>query len=131
MSPGFARWFGLCGFVASVVGPTAHADNFAAVRYDPGADMLVVTMLYRGTNPNHTFSLQWGRCKVLSGTRAPKQIAAVVLDSQWNDVEQQDFRKTVRFSLASISCRPAEVTLQTAPRFRYTVQIPAAPDPRQ
>jgi hypothetical protein len=52
-------------------------------------------------------------------------MAADVLDSQWQDEHFRPYEKTVRFSLAGIPCRPAKVTLRTAPRFIYTVLIPA------
>jgi hypothetical protein len=52
------------------------------------------------------------------------QIAGEIIDSQWNDTERQTYTKTVRFGLASVNCRPATVTLRTAPRFEYTLQIP-------
>jgi hypothetical protein len=51
-------------------------------------------------------------------------VAAQVLDSQWQDQALHPYQKTVRFSLADIPCRPAKVTLRTAPRFIYTVLIP-------
>jgi hypothetical protein len=48
-----------------------------------------------------------------------------VLDDQFDDEEQQDFKKTMRFSLDGLPCgRPASVTLRTAPRFFYTLTIP-------
>jgi hypothetical protein len=49
---------------------------------------------------------------------------AEVLDSQWQDTETNNYRKTTRFSLASLDCRPAKLTLRTAPRFYYTLPIP-------
>jgi hypothetical protein len=52
-------------------------------------------------------------------------VAADVLDSQWQDEDLRPYEKTVRFSLAGIPCRPAKVTLRTAPRFINTVLIPA------
>ena len=105
----------------------AHADNFSSARYDPRTDELVLTMSYRGTNPNHTFQLQWGACQ--SRGRNGRQIAADLVDNQWNDAERQDYRVTVRFKLTMVNCRPARVTLHTAPRFFYTLYIPAAPSP--
>jgi hypothetical protein len=100
-----------------------QADTFANVYYSARKDQLVVTMVYRGTNPDHTFSLKWGQCKdIVEG--GGHEIAAEVLDSQWQDVEQSDFKKTTRFSLAGLRCRPAKVTLRSAPRFFYTLQIP-------
>jgi hypothetical protein len=101
------------------------ADNFANAYYDDRRDQVVVTMIYRGTNPDHVFSLKWGQCKDLGdGTR---EIVAEVLDNQWQDAASQDFKKTRRFSLADLQCRPAKLTLRTAPRFYYTLRIPARP----
>ena len=80
-------------------------------------------MTYGGTNPNHTFSLQWGQCQNVNGGEL-HEVAAEVLDSQWQDQALHPYKKTVRFSLADIPCRPAKVTLRTAPRFIYTVLIP-------
>jgi hypothetical protein len=48
-----------------------------------------------------------------------------VLDSQWQDDARHEFKKTLRFGLAELQCRPAKVTLRTAPRFMYTLMIPA------
>ena len=112
--------------LALSVGPVARmalADNFSAVHYDARSDQLVVTMLYRGTNPNHEFSVKWGPCK--NRKSGGHEIAADVRDSQWQDPALHNFKVTTHFSLAALSCRPAKVTLRTAPRFRYTVQIPA------
>jgi hypothetical protein len=107
----------------------AHADTFAMVRYDARTDELVVSMKYGGTSPNHSFTLQWGQCQNVSGSKL-QELDAEVLDSQWQDEALHPFRKTVRFSLADIPCRPAKVTLRTAPRFIYTVVIPSAPAQR-
>jgi len=100
------------------------ADNFGAVRYDPARDQLVVTMVYRGTNPDHVFSLQWGQCNQRPGESRP-EVSVEILDSQWQDVARQNFKKTTRFDLSDIPCRPAKVTIRSAPRFFYTVSIPA------
>lgn len=81
-------------------------------------------MLYRGTNPDHQFSVQWGDCQPLGSDGTTHQIVGQVLDSQWDDDARQTFTKTVRFNVASLNCRPATVTLRTAPRFEYTLQIP-------
>ncbi len=114
------RWGVLVGVgLASL----AHADNFAAVGYDAGQDELVVTMAYRGTNPDHTFSLNWGPCQTPAGG-SEQELAAEVLDSQAQDAARQSFKKTTRFSLADIPCRPVKLTLRTAPRFICTLRIP-------
>jgi hypothetical protein len=101
----------------------AQADNFSRVVYDVAADQLVVTMRYRGTNPNHTFTLQWGSCQ--QGGAMP-EVAVEVLDSQALDSETNNYKVTTRFDLTGLQCRPAKVTLHTAPRFYATVVIPAA-----
>jgi hypothetical protein len=103
------------------------ADTFASVHYDARTDELVATMIYRGTNPSHTFTLQWGVCPERADGDSLYEIGADVLDADWNDVASQPFRKTVRFSLANLACRPAKVTLRTAPRFLYTITVPRAP----
>jgi hypothetical protein len=102
----------------------AQADNFRSIRYDQRSDRLVVTMIYRGTNPNHRFSLRWGECQLRQSGDLPG-VTAEVLDDQFDDQEQQDFLKTVRFDLKGMPCpRPVSVTLRTAPRFFYTLTIP-------
>jgi hypothetical protein len=101
-----------------------RADNFGGVRFDQQTDRLVVTMIYRGTNPNHHFSLKWGPCQANQSGSLPGATAEV-LDDQYDDAAEQDFTKTVRFSLAAMPCpRPASVTLRTAPRFFHTLTIP-------
>lgn len=103
--------------------PSAVADAFASAHYDPATDSLVVTLLYRGTNPNHQFTLNWGTCSTSPKGRV-NTIAAQVLDSQWQDAALHDYRMTVHFDLGAMPCRPAEVTLRTAPRFHITVHVP-------
>ena len=102
----------------------ASADNFAAVRFDQKTDQLVVTMAYRGTNPNHNFSLQWGECLADQSGGLP-EVTVEVLDDQGKDAEQEAFQKTISFDLSGLPCaRPATVSLRTAPRFFYTLTIP-------
>jgi hypothetical protein len=109
---------GLCLPGTSVV----RAATFSSAYYDPRTNELVVTMIYDGTNSDHQFSLQWGQCQPLG--KAGHQIVGEVLDGQWNDAAERSFTKIVRFGLASLNCRPATVTLWTAPRYEYTLQIP-------
>ena len=111
--------------LAFMLAQSAQADNFARVTYDGRKDELAITMSYRGTNPDHTFSLRWGQCKELAGSQL-HEIVVDVLDSQWQDDERADFKKTTRFGLTDLSCRPATLTLRTAPHFFYTMLIPAA-----
>ena len=109
---------------ATLIALAARADNFANIRYSRQMDRLVVTMIYRGTNPNHNFSLKWGPCQANASGGLPSATAEV-LDDQYEDAAERDFSKTVRFSLDGMPCaRPASVTLRTAPRFFYTLTIP-------
>jgi hypothetical protein len=111
--------------VATLIADVATADNFGHVYYDQKSDRLVVTMLYRGTNPNHQFSLRWGECQSAQSGNLPG-VTVEVLDSQFDDVARQDFKKTIRFKLTDLPCeRPVRVTLRSAPRFFYTLTIPA------
>jgi hypothetical protein len=104
---------------------TVLADDFVHASYDSSSDELIVTVNYSGTNPQHTFSLQWGPCQDVPGDEV-RQVAAEVLDSQWQDEARQTFSKTTRFPLDGIPCRPAKLTLRIAPRFITTLMIPAA-----
>ncbi len=114
------------GVAAWLASGGVSAESFGRVSYDAAADQLAVTMLYRGTNPDHDFSLQWGPCKMLpDGTN---EIVAEVIDSQARDAARQDFRKTVHLSLEGMTdCRPAKLTLRAAPRNYFSMRIPAAP----
>jgi hypothetical protein len=114
----------VAALVAGLCALSARADNFGRIRYDKQSDRLAVTMIYRGTNPNHTFSLKWGECQAnQSGGLAG--VTVEVLDDQFEDLAQQNYKKTVYFSLAGIPCpRPVALTLRTAPRFFHTLTIP-------
>jgi hypothetical protein len=101
----------------------AQAASFSSVDFDPGRNELIVTMTYDGTNPDHQFTVQWGTCRKL-GDEGNHQIAANLLDNQWDDAAQQTFTTIVHVSLAGVNCHPALVTLRAAPKYEYNVQIP-------
>jgi len=105
--------------------PDARADSFKWARYDPQTDQLVVQMAYRGTRSDHMFHLSWGPCQQLDQEPGMWQVALEVLDDQWNDIATTDYSRTLKFDLSSLRCRPARLTLRTAPRFYYTLTIPA------
>jgi hypothetical protein len=118
------RYAGSVASLSMLAATVLYAAAFSSVAYDPKTDELVVTMSYQGSNPDHQFSVQWGDCQTVGDGGNTHQIVGVVLDSQWNDDAVRAFTKTVRFGLASLNCRPATVTLRSAPRFEYTMQIP-------
>ena len=102
----------------------AVADNFGNVRYDKQSGQLSITMLYRGTNPNHHFSLNWDECQT-DPDNNDSSVTAEVLDDQFDDAAEQDFKKTFVVSLRDMPCpHPVKLTLRTAPRFLYTLTIP-------
>ncbi len=103
----------------------ASADNLGPSHYDRATDQLVVTVLYGGTNANHTFTLKWGACELDDSGRRLPLVNADVLDDQFNDVEHQQYKVVVRFSLAGMPCpRPAIVTLSSPPRSSVKLVIP-------
>ncbi|HEY4446889.1 MAG TPA: hypothetical protein VGN30_21595 [Steroidobacteraceae bacterium] len=118
-------------FLVLFAAEASHADNFQSVAYDPATDELVIGVVYRGTNPDHQFSLKWGPCVDRGDNQ--HEIVAELLDNQFQDAARKDYRKTVRMSLAAMDCRPAALTLRSAPRFYYTLTIPqrAANAPRR
>lgn len=123
------KWlFGITFAIAMVIESAAvMADTFGPVHYDPKSDQLVVTMIYDGTNANHNFSIQWGRCsKIVDqlGKPAHQIINLDILDDQGNDAARKSYTKTVRVPLAALSCRPATVTLWTPPNHYTSLDIP-------
>jgi hypothetical protein len=105
--------------------PRASADNFGSSHYDQATNELVVTILYGGTNPNHEFTLKWGSCELdESGHRMPL-VNGEILDDQFNDAEERQYKTVRRFSLADMPCpRPAIVTVSTAPKASFELVIP-------
>jgi hypothetical protein len=126
-----SRTFVLIAVTVAMVTSTAAtmADTFGPVSYDPSSDQLIVTMIYDGTNPDHHFSIQWGHCRKTNQSDQPahQTIVASILDDQWNDAATSTYTTTVKVPLATLSCRPATVTLKTAPDFYTSVDIPAKP----
>jgi hypothetical protein len=126
------RYFGrggiaalVLGFIVFVVSQAGRADSFQRVSYDPATDELVVVVAYSGTNPDHQFSVKWGRC--IDHGAGGREIVGELLDRQFQDAAERDFTKSVRVSLAKLACRPAAITLRIAPRFYTTVTVPARP----
>jgi len=107
-----------------LIGPFTLADDFESVSYDPATDELVIVVNYSGTNPDHQFTLNWGDCQTKDDNQ--NELFGDLIDQQSRDAARQDYRKTLRFSLAAVDCRPATLTLRTAPRFLATVTIPAS-----
>jgi len=89
----------------------AAAISVTALTYDPAKDQLVMTIAYRGTNPDHQFKVQWDKC-----TR---------LDDQPEDLARQEFTRPMRINLRDFSCRPAKVTIRTSAGFFTSVDVPA------
>ncbi len=101
----------------------SRADNFRRAYYDPATDELVLVVVYTGAHRDHQFNLKWDPCKTLDG--GGREMAGELLDRQWDDVGRKSHTKTLRFSVADLNCRPAVLTVRTAPRFYVTVTVPA------
>jgi hypothetical protein len=121
------RTWGLAGLIF-VIGSASRADDFEKISYDAAADELVIMVNYSGTNPDHQFTMNWGECQTKNNNQ--RELFGELIDQQARDAARQEFRKTVRISLAAVDCRPAMVTVRTAPRFLATVSIPASPSTR-
>jgi len=105
----------------------AMADTFGPAHYNARTNQIFVTIHYRGTNRNHHFSIQWGRCRKLHGHLhgpAPRAISLGILDDQGNDAAKRPYTKLVKVPLARMSCRPATVTLWTSPNQYRSIVIP-------
>jgi hypothetical protein len=90
--------------------PAAGADILGA-RYEPARDDIVAEIAYRGTSPDHDFTIQWGRCQA-GEDGAPAQVAGRLIDAQGRDVAREDYRILERIALDGIPCRPAMITLR-------------------
>ena len=102
-----------------------NADNFGPSHYDRATNELVVIVLYGGTNPNHKFTLKWDACEFDDSGRRLPRANADMLDDQFNDTEQQQYKVVARLSLADMPCpRPAIVSVSTAPGYSFELVIP-------
>ncbi|HEX6321195.1 MAG TPA: hypothetical protein VFZ84_20200 [Burkholderiales bacterium] len=101
---------------AALAGAALGADLRGA-RYDPASDSIVVEVAYRGTNPRHEFSVQWGRCE-------NDAVVGRLIDSQWRDKAIRSYRLFDHVSLEGIPCRPARVTLRMGRTSHATVLVP-------
>jgi hypothetical protein len=113
--------------VAMVAAVAVMAEDFGPVRYDSKSNRLIVTVFYDGTNPNHHFSIHWGRCRtrVDQFHEPPRKIIEVdIIDDSGNDAAVKSYTKVVRVPLAGLSCRPATVTLWTQPGTTTSIDIP-------
>jgi hypothetical protein len=126
VASGIASLAGITSAALLALAPSlGSAEAFGKVSYDAKTDELVVTILYSGTNADHEFSLQWADC--VAHPDGTTDVTAELVDSQERDEARQDFKKTVRLSLAELRCRPARVTLRAAPHTFVSLQVPAAP----
>lgn len=106
---------------------TVGAAALGSVAYDAAHDELVVEIIYRGTHPDHEFSLDWAQCRRRGDGNPPYQAAARLIDAHGRDVAREDYRVTRRFDLSSLECRPALVTVRLGPTANRTVYLPEAP----
>ncbi|MGQ0752702.1 MAG: hypothetical protein ACT4PS_19445, partial [Betaproteobacteria bacterium] len=86
----------------------------------------VAEIVYRGTHPNHEFSLDWDACRKPVTEGGPYQAAARIIDSDGNDAARMEYRVKAGFDLKTLDCRPAMVTLRLGRVAHQTLYIPAS-----
>ncbi|WP_129644932.1 hypothetical protein [Peristeroidobacter agariperforans] len=117
------RIWSVC-FAALLYVTPAAAVSVTALTYDPGKDQLVMTIAYRGTNPDHQFRVAWDACRQLDDERM--QILGLLVDSQPDDLAREEFTTPLHIDLRDFSCRPSKVTIRTSAGFFASVDVPAA-----
>ncbi|HEX6268091.1 MAG TPA: hypothetical protein VFZ81_14500 [Burkholderiales bacterium] len=99
---------------------TTHGANILEARYNAARDEIVAEIAYRGTNPDHEFTIQWGACSEGS----PARVVGRLIDAQGSDVARGNYRTTERIALGGIPCRPAIVTLRLGRTAHTDVFVP-------
>ena len=98
--------------------------NLIDAFYDADTDELVFTIAYRGSHPDHTFTVAWETCRTMGDGH--QEIFGIVLDSDPRDPARIELKKTERVSLETFSCHPAIVAIGLAnPLYRRVLTIPA------
>lgn len=98
----------------------AYGADILDARYDAARDQIVAEIAYRGTNPDHDFTIQWGSC----GGGDPARLAGRLIDAQGSDLAREDYRITERIALEDMPCRPAIVTLRLGRTAHADVFVP-------
>lgn len=98
----------------------AHAEQILGAAYDPARDAIVLEIAYRGTDAHHRFTVEWGRCD----ENRPPHVAGRVIDLQWEDAAQNDYRVRAHLGLQALPCRPAVVTLRLYRTSHVTLFVP-------
>jgi len=93
--------------LGALAGTAAGADILDA-HYDAARDQIVAEIAYRGTNADHEFVVEWGRCSAES----PPRLAGRLIDRQGKDAAREDYRVSEEIPLRDMPCRPALVTLR-------------------
>ncbi len=109
--------------VLLVAGLPAKAADIVGAKYDAADDTIVVNIAYRGTQPDHEFTVEWGPCNEAGGP--PAGVTARLIDRQGRDIAREEFRVTGRLGLQELPCRPAEVTLRLGRVSHARVLVPA------
>jgi hypothetical protein len=99
---------GACALLAAALALPLHAADILEADYNAARDQIEVDIAYRGTHPDHEFTVQWGEC---SGESPPRLVGRLV-DRHGGDAAREDYRTTERVPLGAMPCRPAIVTLR-------------------
>lgn len=102
---------------------TALSMNLIDAIYDAATDEIVFTIAYRGSHPDHTFTISWEMCRTMGDGH--REILGIVHDSDPKDPAKIEFKKTERISLKDFPCRPATVAIGLASAlYRRTLTVP-------
>jgi len=113
----------MIGALVACLGESANADEVVHAYYSARTDQIVVTIAYLGAVPDHTFLIRWDSCREPSNTG--RAINAELVDDQLEEAGGQRFTTVRRFDLASVSCRPAKLTLTITSNPGFSLWIPA------
>lgn len=113
----------LLGMILLLSSFTALSMNLIDAIYDATTDELVFTVAYRGSHPDHAFTISWEMCRTMSDGH--REILGIIHDSDPKDPAKAEFKKTERISLKDFPCRPATVAIGLAsPLYRRTLTVP-------
>ena len=101
----------------------AKASAILDLSFDRSTNSINVTIAFQGGFQDHEFQLLWEPCIPGNNEGDPKQTAARMIDSGWNDTGTIDQMRYLNFPLNDLSCMPAELTI-FVDRTRRTIEIP-------
>lgn len=104
----------------SIFSLQAFATSITGAEYDSGAEVLTLSLSYRGGLKTHEYSLEYDSCQSVGGV---KEVAARLIDTGHDDTGSQEISQTAQFSLKDLACKPAWLTVRTGRYSFITIWI--------